>query len=346
MSRSTTRQLPPERHVPLLGATERITLALVLLAFAVPVLITNPQILSQTNLILVAATASLGVYIMLRMDLMSFAVPCFMAIGGYTVAVLGIKLGTTEVILLALAAFAVPALVAVPLGNLILRLRGVYFVLVTFVLSEILQLLLFEAEPLTGGANGLVGMPAVTFFGIELFENYQIVLTTCALAFVGFLIAAVFTRHFHCEFAAIEKNDVLAESLGLACWKYKAMAFSVAAGVSGLAGFALVNILMTAHPTSFSSMSSVNYITYAIVGGKGSILGTLVGAALLVSATDYFALRGELSPGLFGLLIIFVTLVARGGIVGLTETLVRRLRGADREVGPDTKATSAVEVRT
>ena len=105
------------------------------------------------------------------------------------------------------------------------------------------------------------------------------------------------------------------------------MAFSVAAGVSGLAGFALVNMLLTAHPSSFAPMSSVNYITYTIVGGKASILGTLIGALLLVSATDYFALSGEMSPGLFGLLIIVVTMVARGGVVGVVSGLLYRLAG-------------------
>ena len=327
MSTAATTSLPAERRPSLLGSHEWATLGFVALAFAVPFLTVNPQILSQTNLILIGATAALGVYIMLRMDLMSFAVPTFMAIGGYTVALLSIRLGVTDVIVLGLAAFVVPALCAIPLGSLILRLKGVYFVLVTFVMTEIIQLLLFEAGPLTGGSNGLVGMPAVTFFGVELWDNSHVLLTTTGLAFTGFLVTAVFTRRFRYEFAAIEKNDVLAESLGLACWRYKAMAFAVAAGVSGFAGFALVNMLMTAHPTSFSALSSVNYITYAIVGGKGSILGTLVGAILLVSATDYFALRGELSPGLYGLLIIVVTLVARGGMVGVATTWVNRLRG-------------------
>ncbi|HMO30348.1 branched-chain amino acid ABC transporter permease [Enterovirga sp.] len=333
MSRKSASALPAERRPGLLGLNDWITLACVALSFAIPVFSTNALVLSQTNLILIGATAALGVYIMLRMDLMSFAVPSFMALGGYAVAVLSLRLGVTDVLALALAAFAVPALVAIPLGALILRLKGVYFVLVTFVLTEIVQLLLFEAAPLTGGANGLVGMPAVKFFGFELAENSHVLLTTCGLASAGFLITAVFTRYFRYEFAAIEKNDVLAESLGLACWKYKAMAFSVAAGVSGLAGFALVNMLMTAHPTSFASMSSVTYITYAIVGGKESILGTLVGAVLLVSATDYFALRGELSPGLFGLLIIVVTLVARGGVVGVATALLRRLLRGEAKAG-------------
>ncbi|WP_312530698.1 branched-chain amino acid ABC transporter permease [Paracoccus sp. (in: a-proteobacteria)] len=168
-------------------------------------------------------------------------------------------------------------------------------------------------------------MPAPRFFGFELWDNSHVLLTTAGLALAGFLITAVFTRQFRYEFAAIEKNDVLAESLGLACWKYKAMAFAVAAGVSGLAGFALVNMLMTAHPTSFAPMSSVTYITYTIVGGKGSILGTLVGAALLIPATDFFALRGELSPGLYGLLIIVMTLLAKGGVIGMVGTLGQRL---------------------
>ena len=329
-----TRSLPPVRRSSMLGLHEWITLVIVFMAFLVPVLTKNPQTLSQTNLILIAATAALGVYIMLRMDLMSFAVPAFMAIGGFTVAILGIRQGVTEVIILGLSAFIVPALCAIPLGWLILRLKGVYFVLVTFVLTEIVQLLLFEAAPLTGGSNGLVGMPAVTLFGFELWDNSHVLLTTTGLAAVGFLITALFTRHFRYEFAAIEKNDVLAESLGLACWKYKALAFAIAAGVSGLAGFALVNMLMTAHPTSFAPMSSVNYITYTIVGGKGSILGTLIGAGILVSATDYFALRGELSPGLYGMLIIVVTLVARGGVVGLATSLLARLRGRHPDGSP------------
>ena len=186
-------------------------------------------------------------------------------------------------------------------------------------------------------------MPAVTIFGMELWDNSHVLLTTCGLAFTGFVITAVFTRWFRYEFAAIETNDVLAESLGLAAWKYKAMAFAVAAGVSGFAGFALVNMLMTAHPTSFAPMSSVSYITYTIVGGKRTILGTLVGAILLVSATDYFALSGEMSPGLFGLLIIVVTLVARGGVVGVATNILRRLTPKGTAATPAASALAVEE---
>jgi branched-chain amino acid transport system permease protein len=207
-------------------------------------------------------------------------------------------------------------------------LRGVYFVLVTFVLTEITQLVLFEASVVTGGSNGLVGMPAPTFFGLTLADNQAVLSVTAGLALLGAIVTAVVTRYFRQHFAAIEENEVLAESLGLVVWHYKALGFAVAGGVSGLAGFALVNMLLTAHPSSFSPLSSVNYIAYTIVGGKSSMLGPIVGASLLVWASDLFAIRGEYSQGLFGFLIVCVVLLAQDGLVGTLARWRLRLRPA------------------
>lgn len=294
-------------------------------AFAIPMVTTNPMIYSVANQVLIAITATFSVYIMLRMDLLTFAVPTFMAIGGYTAAICGLTYGMTDVILLAVLSFAIPALSALPLGALVLRLRGVYFVLVTFVLTEITQLVLFETPTLTGGSNGLVGMPAVTLFGIVLGDNRSVLLVTTGLALAAAIITAAVTRVLRQHFAAIEENELLAQSLGLVVWHYKAFGFVIAAGISGLAGFALVNMLLTAHPTSFSPLSSVNYIAYAIVGGKSVMLGPVIGATLLVWAADLFAIRGEYSQFLFGFLIVVVVLVAKDGIVGALSRQLLRL---------------------
>ena len=300
------------------------SVAIIAAAFLVPAVTASPMAYSIANQILIAVTAAFSVYIMLRMDLLTFAVPTFMAIGGYTAAIAGRSFGITDLVLLTTLAFLMPMLLALPLGALVLRLRGVYFVLVTFVLTEITQLVLFEASVVTGGSNGLVGMPAPTFFGLTLADNQAVLSVTAGLALLGAIVTAVVTRYFRQHFAAIEENEVLAESLGLVVWHYKALGFAVAGGVSGLAGFALVNMLLTAHPSSFSPLSSVNYIAYTIVGGKSSMLGPIVGASLLVWASDLFAIRGEYSQGLFGFLIVCVVLLAKDGLVG---TLTRwRLR--------------------
>jgi branched-chain amino acid transport system permease protein len=134
------------------------------------------------------------------------------------------------------------------------------------------------------------------------------------------------TRYYRQHFAAIKENQVLAESLGLVVWRYKMFGFVAAAGLAGITGFSLLNMLLTAHPSSFSAMSSVNYIAYAIVGGATSMVGPIVGTTVLVWATNIFSNRGEYSPGLFGLLIALVVLVAKGGIVGSVIALAQRLR--------------------
>lgn len=315
---------PRSKLMQRVGFGEVLTIAVTALAFLVPAFATNPFVFSLTNQVLIAATAAFSVYIMLRMNLMTFAVPTFMALGGYTVATFALRFGVTDVVLLAALAFIVPAMLALPLGALVLRLRGVYFVLVTFVLTEITQLALFETPGLSGGSNGLVGIPAVTFFGIAMADNRAVLQITIGLALAAALVTAALTVRFRQHFAAIEENELLAQSLGLVVWHYKALGFVVAAGVSGLAGFSLVNMLMMAHPTSFSPLSSVNYIAYAIIGGKGSLFGPVMGAAVLVFASDLFAIKGEYSQFLFGFLLVTVVLVARDGIVGTIERLFRR----------------------
>lgn len=292
----------------------------------VPLLSTNQFYYSLTNQVLIGLTAALSVYIMLRMDLLSFAVPAFMAIGGYAAAIAA-KRGTTDVMLLIAISFAVPALVALPLGALVLRLKGVYFVLVTFVFNEIMQLALFETPKLTGGSNGIAGVPPVTLLGLELATNRMVVFVTLATAIVATLITLAVTQRFRPEFAAIEENETLAESLGLVIWRYRTIGFIVAAGVAGMAGFALVNMLLTAHPSSFSSFSGVNYIAYAIVGGRGSLLGAVLGSGLLVWMSNLFSSQGQYSAGLFGLLIIAVVTLAPGGLVGTGVRLLHTLRG-------------------
>jgi len=125
-----------------LGGAEIAAVLIFVAVFAIPLSTKSVLVYSVLNQVLVGVVATFSVWIMLRMNLLSFATPAFMAIGGYTVAIAG-RYDITDAFLLTAGAFVLPALVAVPLGALVLRLRGTYFVLVTFVLSQIMQLLLF-----------------------------------------------------------------------------------------------------------------------------------------------------------------------------------------------------------
>lgn len=324
------------RRGRLAGAAEIAALLLCVGAFATPWLTNNLFALSVINQILIATMAAYSVHVMLRMNLLSFAVPAFMAMGGFAGALVA-KHGGTNVLLLGGISFLVPALIALPLGILILRLRGVYFVLVTYIFSEILQLLLFETPHLTGGSNGISGIPAATFLAQSFSSSAAVLQIAAGLALVATVVTAALCQWCDQPFAAIDENETLAASLGLVIWRFKALGFVVAAGLAGLAGLSLVLMLLTAHPSSFSPLSSVNYITYAIVGGRASILGPAVGSALLVFAGNIFSSQGEYSQGFFGVLILLVVFIARGGITGAVQTLWSRRRKQPASLAASTK---------
>src|SRR4051794_19629751 len=128
-------------------------IVLLLPLLAVPFVTASPLYLSLTHQVVIGFIAALGVYVMLRLDLLAFTVPAFMAVGGYAAAFLAVADKTNLILLLAVS-FVVPALVAVPLGMLVLRLRGTYFIFVTYIINEILQLVVFETPGLTGGSDG------------------------------------------------------------------------------------------------------------------------------------------------------------------------------------------------
>ncbi|MBL8589278.1 MAG: branched-chain amino acid ABC transporter permease [Methylobacteriaceae bacterium] len=307
-------------------------MALLLPLLAMPLLFKDPFILSLTYQFAIGVAASLSVYVMLRMGLLSFTVPAFMAVGGYAAAMLA-KSGVTEIMALMLASFVLPMIFAVPLGLLVLKLKGLYFIFITFIFNEILQLIIFETPKLTGGSDGVVGVPAATFLGADLGVPWRQVFATVAVCLIASVIAFAASHRYRAEFTSIEENETLAESLGVAVWKYRMIGYIVSAGVAGLAGLALVNMLGTAHPSSFASWSVNNYIAYVFVGGRGTVLGVVVGSYLLIYMTNVFNAYAHLSAGLFGLLLIAVMMAAPGGVVGTAVKLFGGFR-ADKGDAP------------
>ncbi|WP_175796274.1 branched-chain amino acid ABC transporter permease [Burkholderia anthina] len=296
-----------------------------------PFVTTDPLMNSLTNQSAVGVTAAMGIYIMLRLGLLSFSVPSFMALGGYAAAIVA-NSGTTNLLLLMAVSAIVPAIVAVPLGAVVLRLKGVYFIFITFVFNEILQLVIFETPTLTGGANGIAGVPPATLFMLNMNSTTASVVVTVVVCIVATLGTLAVTHILRPEFASIEENETLAESLGIAPWKFRTTGFIASAAVSGLAGFELVNMLSTAHPSSFTSWSVNNYIAYVFIGGRGNLLGVVVGSLLLIGMTTVFSSYANLASGMFGVLLVIVMMIAPGGIVGTMLKLFGRFGGRRADV--------------
>jgi len=243
-----------------------------------------------------------------------------MAIGGYAAAIAA-QYGLTDLFGLLLFAFGVPFIVALPLGLITLRLKGVYFVLITYLLTEIVQLIIVETPSVTGGTNGLIGFPPAEFFGRMMISGAGVYWTTWAAAFAAIMICTLAIAAFGDRFDSLAHNETLSRSLGMDAPRYKVIAFAISAGAAGLGGFSLVSMLITAHPLSFTAATSVNYIAYVLIGGAASTLGASLGTLLLVSALSQFSFSGEWSLGLFGLMLVLAVLFLRQGITGLFATL-------------------------
>ena len=291
----------------------------------VPFVTINPMATSLTYQFAIGISAAMAIYIMLRMGLLSFMVPAFMAVGGYAGAMLA-KSGTTDLLLMMAVAFIVPALIAIPLGALVLRLKGIYFIFVTFLINEMLQLIIFETPTLTGGAKGITAVPPATLLGWDMGSPNQLVVVTVLIGLIASLCTLWITQHYRAEFTAIQENETLTESLGVAVWKYRTIGFVVSGGVAGWAGLAMVNMLATAHPSSFASWSVNSYIAYAFVGGRGTMLGMAAGSILLITMTNVFAGYAQLSAGLYGILLIVVMMGLPDGIIGTCVRLVETRR--------------------
>jgi ABC-type branched-subunit amino acid transport system ATPase component/ABC-type branched-subunit amino acid transport system permease subunit len=309
------------------AATAVSVAAFVLLATVVPATMTSLQWLSLLPILIYGAMGGLHVYLMLRVNRLSFASTGFMAIGGYTMALLAMNV-TANVVVIAVAAFLVPAVVAVVLGLLVLRLRGTYFVLVSFVFAEIVVLVVLNNESVLGGRSGLSGVPVLSLFGVDFGTGAALLVVSAAMALLGVLAVAVVTIRYRRQLAAIEQNESLALSLGLRVPLFTTMCLAVAAGVAGLGGAILVNTIGNAQTNSFDPLIAVNHVTYAVVGGGTSMLGTLVASFGLGWFSERLASNAEFSDVLYGLVLILVVLYARGGLAGIGTSLVKRLSRA------------------
>ncbi len=302
-----------------------VAVALVALAYVSPKMTADPFLLSFVPTVLVALLASMHVWLLLRVNLLSFASPPFMAVGGYVLALVAAK-GTTNIGLLIVLCFVVPAAFALPLGLVLLRLRGTYFALVTFVLAQVAVLIIIIAEGPLGGSSGISGIPPATLGATTFAAAGDLVRFSVMVALVGIVVAAVVSVVWRRQFAAIDENEPLAASLGLQPWLFKTLAFVCAAGVAGLAGLILINQLGNAHPDSFLPLSAVNHVAGAVIGGA-SFLGPVVGALLLSWLVHTFASQAQYSQMLLGAALIAVTLFAKRGLTGLVADGARLVMG-------------------
>lgn len=303
----------------------RAAAALGLLALAIApwfggAFVLHLAILTCLNVLIVGGLALID-----RAGQLSFGHSAPVAIGAYAAVLAGqhLGLGSLGATLLALVLVAVVSLL---LGWVILRLRGVYFVLVTFAFAELVRLLLLDFGGLTGGASGIAGIAplAVAGFSFDSRERFYALALVVAVLSVA-LLAVIHQRPLGRAMAAVAANPALAESVGLSVLRVQLVAYVLGCSLAALGGVLTVRYIGFVSPESFATAASVAFITMLVIGGRGSLYGPLAGAIVLTPLPELFRGAVQTQHLFYGAALILILRFLPGGIASLPARL-RQLR--------------------
>lgn len=268
----------------------------------------------------------LGLAIIARAGQLSLAHAGFGMLGGYTSALLTMQAGWLPLASV-IAAGVLAAGCAAALGWIILRVRGVYFVLVTFSFGQIAMLLALDMSDLTGGANGLVGIPPISVLGHALVSKtdfYRFVFV-CALASVLFTWL-LYRSAFGDRMAATAENKRLAESSGLDTHVTQVIAFTIGSAMAGIAGALTTHYFRFISPDSFTFWDSVAYLTMLVVGGRAGVLGPLLGVVVLTPLPELLRETQSFQQIIYGAVLVLCLLFVPEGLSSIPRLLRGRWR--------------------
>ena len=282
----------------------------------------------ETNVILILINIIMAVSLNLINGLtgqFSIGHAGFMAVGAYTSAIITVKLGMDFPIALIVATVSA-AFLGFLIGMPTLRLNGDYLAIATLGLGEIIRIAILNID-YVGGASGFMGIPRLTTFPIAFW----------IMVFVVYFIKNFKNSADGRACLAIRENEIAAETMGINTTKYKVMAFTIGAGFAGTAGALFSHYYYIAHPASFTFMRSFDVLTMVVLGGLGSISGSISGAVLLTAISAALADYPEWRMVIYSIVLIVLMLNRPQGIFGNKELSLKmfqsiKLGGGSRGV--------------
>jgi len=270
----------------------------------------------------------------------------FMAVGAYTSAMFTLVLGPRLLGSLALlptpVAQGVVLLFALVAGGLLaagagwlvglpsLRLRGDYLAIVTLGFGEIIRVVILNVDAI-GGARGLPGIP-----------QYSNVFWVFGSAIVVILLAHNLARSTHGRaLFAIRNDEVAAEALGVDTTRYKVLAFVIGAFFAGVAGGLFAHFLSYLNPSSFTFLKSIEVIAMVVLGGMGSITGSVLAAIVLTLLPELLRSVKDFRMVIYALMLIVLMITRPQGLMGTRELVLPWRRKAASSPDASTAKRSA-----
>lgn len=281
------------------------------------------------------AIASAGVWLTFYIGRINIGQGAFALIGAYVSAILVVKADWSFWISLP-AAGLFSAVVAILIGLPILRLRGVYFAMITLVLTQVVTLTAL-ALPITNGARGISNIPlpsGISVFGIPILpdfaamENTKLAFyyTACIIMLLTYaaLYRLVNSRLGHlCR--SMQQNEELASSIGVNISYIRIVIFAISSFFGGLGGAMFGSIAQSVYPSSFQVADSVNFMLNCFLGGLGYVFGPMLGTLVLYFGWDLLFEFGKYQMLIYSTILIVIIRFLPNGLLS-----IRFSKGGDR----------------
>jgi branched-chain amino acid transport system ATP-binding protein len=299
-------------------------IAAVLLGAAVFAGIANGYYVFVLASVALYAIVGIGLNILIGLTgQVSFGHVGFFAIGAYTVGILTTTLQWPFLVALVFAAL-ISGLAGAALALPALRVTGPYLAMITIAFGFVIENVAVEWRSVTGGQNGIMGIPPVSAFGVILDERG---LALASIGMVGLVLYAYWRlseSNLGRAMRAVKDSEVAAASIGFNPVVVKTLAFALSAVCAGIAGGLFAPLFGFVTPSTFGFSRSILFVLTVFIGGAGTVAGPLVGAAIVGLVPEVLSGMAEYRLLFFGTLLLAVLWVAPEGLVGEALRLLRR----------------------
>jgi branched-chain amino acid transport system permease protein len=308
----------------------------VLIAVCAVILLVLPRFIGEyyTNLavkIFIMALLACSFNLLLGYTgLLSFGQAAYFAVGAYACALL-LKLVIPNVVLAILISVVISAAVALVFGYFCVRLTEIYFAMLTLAFGQIVYTIAFKWESLTGGDNGLAGIPSPPLncglFTLDLsnaFHYYYFALVLISIS-IGILYLIV-NSPFGATLKSIRENPERASFMGQNVRVFQLISFGIAGTFSGLAGAIFAPFEKFVSPELTYWSKSAEIVLVSILGGIYTFIGPVVGSAVMILLEDYISTYTSYWSIFLGTVLIIFVVFMPDGIVGRTNQIFYKLR--------------------
>lgn len=309
----------------------RVIIAIVFLLVIIPVIllvIQRNDFLYGITSVAILATISAGVWLSFYMGRINMGQGAYALIGAYTTAVLVVQYDISFWIALFVSGF-VAAFFSILIGLPILRLRGVYFSMVTLTLTEVVRLIAIALVPLTNGPRGITNIPLpgeLSLFGITIIPDFA-TLQNSKIAFY-YLAVVVMIVSFAIVYRlvnsrmgillkSLQQNEELASSFGVNIAYLRVISYAISSFLGGIGGAIFINLTQSVYPTTFQVADSINYMLYTFLGGLAYVFGPILGAFVLYFSWDMLFIFKEYQLLIYSSIMILLMLFLPNGILSL-----------------------------